>query len=192
MKSVILTFDDGPHPKWTPMILELLREYEVKAVFFPTGKNMQKHPRIVQRILSSGHMIGNHTWSHRMVLPGFGNLLEKEVSRFDSYVREQFGFSIKLFRPPWGLLSRKYSLILTDTFSYKILLWDVDSMDWAYPFTRNLTTRLCAATTNEPILLMHDGICFSPTRSRSHTIKMLGRILEAKGRFLDFKLPQVP
>jgi peptidoglycan/xylan/chitin deacetylase (PgdA/CDA1 family) len=192
LKTVILTFDDGPHPKWTPKILELLHDYDVKAVFFATGKNMQRHPFLVQKILDGGHIIGNHTWSHRMILPGFANLLEKQVLRTDNYVREQFGYSMKLFRPPWGLLSRKQSSILTDTFSYKILFWDVDSLDWAYPFARNLITRLWASTTNEPILLMHDGICFSPTRSRSHTIRMLKRILKTKGRSLDFKLPQIP
>jgi len=191
LKKVILTFDDGPHPQWTPKILDLLHDYDVNAVFFPLGKNSQFHPSIMQKILNHGHVIGNHTWSHRMILSGGSNLLEKEVLRFHTHVFEHFGYAIRLFRPPWGVLFRKHASSLTERFSYKILLWDIDSMDWAFPWARNLNTRLLTSAVNKPILLMHDGISYSPTRSRSHTIKMLEQILKKKGQSLDFELPLI-
>ncbi len=119
---VYLTFDDGPHPKATPFVLEQLKKYSAKATFFCIGKNVVEHPDIYQQILSEGHVAGNHTHNH---LNGWKTSTEayldniREASR---YIRTN------LFRPPYGRISPFQIKQLKK--DYRIIMWDVLSADF--------------------------------------------------------------
>lgn len=101
-KVIALTFDDGPAKTRTPALLELLKEKQVKATFFMLGKNIEKHPKVAQRVFKEGHLIGNHSYSHaRMVLksPGF---VKSEIKHTEKIIQSLGQKEVKYFRPPYS------------------------------------------------------------------------------------------
>ena len=104
MKSVMLTFDDGPHPDYTPMVLDVLRERGVKAVFFLIGEKAIENPQIVRRIVDEGHLIGIHSLRHT---PEFTisskKLVKRDLVATKNILEELTGVKTKLFRPPYGV-----------------------------------------------------------------------------------------
>ena len=121
-KELFLTFDDGPTPGVTDLVLDKLKENNAKATFFCLGKNIEAHPELFSRILNEGHSVGNHTYSH---MNGWKNTsidFLRDVSHFDNI------YKTDLFRPPYGRL--KNSQIKTLTKSYKIIMWSILSMDY--------------------------------------------------------------
>lgn len=119
---VYLTFDDGPHPVATPIILNALDKFKIKATFFCVGNKVEKYPEIFQRIQAEGHAVANHSYSHRS---GWNMSTEEfimDVRRASAQIQST------LFRPPYGRLTpMQFSLL---KFEYKIIMWDVLSKDY--------------------------------------------------------------
>ncbi|UCZ55177.1 polysaccharide deacetylase family protein [Bacillus shivajii] len=128
-KYVSLTFDDGPDPIYTPQILDILKEKNVKATFFVVGKQIDKHPEMMQRIVNEGHSLGNHTLSH----PRLPNETTAEVSREIQLTQDKIAESVgrrpDLFRPPFGLLTRADEQLLHE-YGLRIIIWSVDTLDY--------------------------------------------------------------
>jgi len=149
-KELYLTFDDGPHIEVTPLILDILKDFEAKATFFCVGENILKNPKIYQRILDEGHQVGNHTFSHNN---GWSN---SNVDYFKSYLKCQELTKTDLFRPPYGRISPKqYQLIKKRT---KIIMWTVLSGD----FDSSNSTEKCienvqSGIKNGSIIVFHDS-----------------------------------
>ena len=121
-RNVYLTFDDGPTPVVTPWVLERLEEAKAKATFFCLGRNVDKHPEIYNQILSGGHSVGNHSYSH---LKGFRSSIKRYMDDIDlaSGMIES-----KLFRPPYGrIFPGQVKAVLKE---YDIIMWDVLSIDY--------------------------------------------------------------
>ncbi|MFM7079087.1 MAG: polysaccharide deacetylase family protein [Bacteroidota bacterium] len=120
--SVYLTFDDGPDPTVTPFVLDCLQQHHAKATFFLLGRNAERYPELVQRIIDEGHAIGNHGHSH---LSGW-------TSSFSSYLADvkaaEKSISSKMFRPPYGHITWPQYRRLSKTF--KVVMWDVMSYDF--------------------------------------------------------------
>ena len=149
-KEVYFTFDDGPHPTITPMVLDTLKEYNAKATFFCIGKNVRNHPAIYRRILDEGHAIGNHTYNH---LNGWKT---KDAAYIKNVIVAAEYIDSKLFRPPYGRIS-KFQITQLQP-AYKIIMWDVLSGD----FDINLTPQksLQYVVTNASpgsIIVFHDS-----------------------------------
>jgi peptidoglycan/xylan/chitin deacetylase (PgdA/CDA1 family) len=151
-KKIYLTFDDGPIPNVTEWVLDLLLKYKIKATFFCVGENIQKHPEIYQRILSDGHTVGNHTFNH---LKGFytsnDNYFEN-INKCDDVLNGSI-----LFRPPYGQL--KFSQIRRLSKKYKIIMWDVLSVDYSNKISpekclKNVIDNVRAGS----IIVFHDSI----------------------------------
>lgn len=128
-KEVFLTFDDGPTPEVTDFVLNLLEKHQAKASFFCIGKNADQYPKIINRIDSNGHTIGNHTYNHyhcykHSAKEYLGNI--KLTTELLSSLSSNYK---KLFRPPYGRLSPKVTKILKQQ-AYKIIMWDVLSADF--------------------------------------------------------------
>ncbi|HTA83637.1 MAG TPA: polysaccharide deacetylase family protein [Bacteroidia bacterium] len=150
-KPVYLTFDDGPVPEATPMVLDILKKYKAKATFFCVGDNVKKHPDIFERVKNEGHTIGNHTFNHedgwkRSVKEYTGN-----VSECAEVVHSN------LFRPPYGRITLKQYKNLKKT--YRIILWDVLSMD----YDKELSAEKCLEIVKKytrpgSIIVFHDSI----------------------------------
>jgi len=128
-KSVLLTFDDGPDEKQTPLILEILKKYNAKAVFFCIGAKMEKHPDLVRQIHAEGHTVANHTWNHSYQ-NGFlsTSAMMKELSTTESIIQSITGSSSKWFRPPFGVTNPNIASAVNQL-GLKVMGWSKRSLD---------------------------------------------------------------
>jgi len=127
--SVYLTFDDSPHPVWTPRSMDVLEQYDIKATYFLVGQEAMRHAGIVKEIVERGHTIGNHTYTHRSVV-GLGKKdLEMEIMENRKRLSDLSGQDVKMFRPPWGRLDfRSAGYIILR--GQQIVMWSLDSTDY--------------------------------------------------------------
>jgi peptidoglycan-N-acetylglucosamine deacetylase len=150
-KVIYLTFDDGPVPEVTPLVLDLLDEYKIKATFFCVGENVQKHPETFAQVLNRGHKVGNHTFNH---LKGFS---VKDEEYYDNIAKAAALIDSKLFRPPYGRITRRQINELKS--KYKIIMWDVITHD----YNKNLSPETIMRTIkrysrNGSLVVFHDSI----------------------------------
>lgn len=158
---IFLTFDDGPTPGVTEPLLDLLAERHAKAVFFCLGKNAEAHPGILRRILSEGHAIGNHTYSHANAWKvGRGQWLAN-VERGRSVLEQLAGISVPLFRPPYGKLTLSGYHKVQET--AQTVLWDVVVGDFS-PSLSSEHVLWNATNKARPgsILVFHDSVKCAP------------------------------
>ncbi|MCX7744418.1 MAG: polysaccharide deacetylase family protein [Flavobacteriales bacterium] len=130
--ELYLTFDDGPHPKFTPWVLDQLKQADAKATFFCIGKNIQRYPEVFRRIIHEGHAVGNHTWNHTHAFHTSTNQYLREVEQTDLLTGSG------LFRPPYGKMTPGLYRILRKT--HRIVMWDVLSGD----FDLRVNGEICA------------------------------------------------
>jgi peptidoglycan-N-acetylglucosamine deacetylase len=153
---IALTFDDGPNATLTPKLLDLLAARHLKATFFVVGQNAADHPEILKRAVREGHEIGNHTWSH----PNLGKMsdeaVRKELQKTDDAITAAIGKHPTLLRPPYGSITAREKKWIHDEFGYRIILWDVDPLDWKRPGPSVVTARILKETKAGSIVLSHD------------------------------------
>lgn len=153
---IALTFDDGPSAKLTPKLLDLLAAHHIHATFFVIGQNVSENPEITARAAREGHEIGNHSWSH----PNFAKMSEegvrRELRKTDDAIRSATGASPTLVRPPYGSITAREKKWITAEFGYRIVLWDVDPLDWKRPGPTVVANRILRNTRAGSIVLSHD------------------------------------
>ncbi len=155
-KTVYLTFDDGPNAIYHPLILDILKKYNVKATFFLVGDNIKKYETIAKRTVAEGHTIGNHTMTHAF-LPKLSNAdINKEITMATMTMQSTLGISGKLFRPPYGGVNTD---VKNDSknLNLELTLWDVDPRDWSEPTTDELVKRVISHAYNGADILMHSN-----------------------------------
>lgn len=123
-KKIALTFDDGPHEKYTPMLLDGLKERNVSASFFLMGKNAEKYPKIVERMKEEGHVVGNHSYSHAQLNSMKEVEACKEMTKANEVIRKITGETPNYVRPPFGAWSNNLDCIT----NMIVVLWDVDTL----------------------------------------------------------------
>lgn len=170
-KIVALTFDDGPHRKYTTQILDILAKYNARATFFIVGQNAQKNPEVISRMYNEGHELANHTFTHplRTNVP---NLL-KEIKQTDETIQKITGFTPTLFRPVEG----QYSDAMIEAISkegYKVVMWSwhLDTLDWKSPGTNRIVNTVLKGVKEGNIVLFHDG-----GGNRKQTVEAMESIL---------------
>ncbi|GAA0596753.1 polysaccharide deacetylase family protein [Actinomadura livida] len=180
-KSIALTLDDGPHPKWTPRILDLLAEEQVHATFFIVGAQVKEHPKLARRIADAGHQICNHTETHPMSIASLsGKRVRKEIGDAHDRIADATGVVPQFFRSPGGAWS-KTVLEVTAEKGMLPIDWAVDPRDWARPGAGRIRKALLKGKDGE-ILLCHDG-----GGDRSQTLKALQDVIpKLKKRGLTF------
>lgn len=131
-RDIVLTFDDGPNPKTTSKLLDILAENEIKAIFFVVGQLLatSEGKAIATRAQSDGHLIANHTFSHPNLRGLSESAIRDELRRTHDLVCEYAG-DCTLFRPPYGSSSATVSRVLLEL-GYTPILWNVDTLDWKY------------------------------------------------------------
>lgn len=153
---IALTFDDGPSAKLTPKLLDLLAAHHIKATFFLIGQNAAEYPDIVAREAKEGHEVANHSWSH----PNFNKMSDEavrsQVRRTDDAIRTAMGSRPTLLRPPYGNITARQKKWINQEFGYKIVLWDVDPLDWRRPGPSVVCNRIVKNTRAGSIVLAHD------------------------------------
>lgn len=161
--KIALTFDDGPHPRYTAQILDILDKYNIKATFFVIGINVKNYPDAMANVIKRGHEIGNHTFSHPHVSCLNPGTLKSEVEQCESTVYELTDHKTKLFRPPEGFIDADVRTVLRDL-DYKVILWDIDTKDWANAKPEDISNYVIENIASGDIILMHDYIAHnSPT-----------------------------
>jgi peptidoglycan-N-acetylglucosamine deacetylase len=127
--KVYLTFDDGPTPEITLWVLEQLEKYNAKATFFCIGNNIEKHPEILQEVISSGHSVGNHTFNHLNGWKTPDNQYVTNTQLAQNLQSEISNLKSEIFRPPYGKIKPSQSRKL-QKLGYKIIMWDILSADF--------------------------------------------------------------
>lgn len=154
-KVIALTFDDGPWPKYTDKILDILKQNDVKGTFFVIGQNLQNFPDIGKRIVTDGHTIANHTWHH-----WYHKLSPKatafEIDATADLIYKTTGVRTTLFRPPGGVLTNGPARYASDK-KYSVIMWSADSIDYKRPAASRLLGNVMRASKPGGIVLMHDG-----------------------------------
>ncbi len=149
-KVVYLSFDDGPHPLWTPKILALLTQHSAKATFFQVGREVKASPAVAASVLSNGHAVGNHTGHHL-------NLLHRTRAEIDLELRSGVP-AARCFRPPFGAGAKRPEVkAAAAALNQRIILWTVDPRDWAKPGAAAISARVLAAVHPGSVVLLHDG-----------------------------------
>ncbi len=153
---VAMTFDDGPSAALTPKLLDLLAAHHMKATFFVVGQNAADHPEILKRAVHEGHEIANHSWSH----PNYGKMgddaVRRDLQKTDDAIKAAIGTSPKLMRPPYGSITARQKNWIHQEFGYRIILWDVDPLDWKRPGPSVVTHRIVSEAKPGSIILSHD------------------------------------
>ncbi|HTQ97380.1 MAG TPA: polysaccharide deacetylase family protein [Candidatus Acidoferrum sp.] len=167
-KTLVLTFDDGPHPRYTDQILEILKKYGLKAVFFEVGRNLGPETTdpgaklattaaVSQRILAQGSTIGNHSYSHPVLskMPEAG--YTKEIETTNALLTAVLKEPPVLFRPPYGATNAAI-VAKVQADKMKSILWNVDSEDWADPVPNSIARRVVQEVekNGRGIILFHD------------------------------------
>ena len=156
-QRVALTFDDGPHPIYTPVLLDGLKERNVRVTFFLIGENIPGREEIVRRMWQEGHRIGNHTY-HHVQMPREGALIcGTELDMANRLIREITGETPEIMRPPFGQWSRS----LEEQIGMIPVSWDVDPLDWETPDAGIVANRILSDVENGDIILLHDSYATS-------------------------------
>jgi peptidoglycan/xylan/chitin deacetylase (PgdA/CDA1 family) len=174
-KLVALSFDDGPDNVYTPQILDVLKEKNVKATFFLIGNRVDKDKDVVKRIVAEGHDVGNHTFTHPELLKTTGDL-QTELAKTEEALKP-FGITTKgLFRPPYGAINP--SLVLQAAqLGYKTAMWSVDSLDWHGLSEEEVFKNIENHVTPGAIILQHSA--GGPGEDLSGTVLALPKVIDS-------------
>lgn len=153
---IALTFDDGPNGTLTPKLLDLLAAHHMKATFFVVGQNAADHPDILKRAVREGHEIANHSWSHPNLGKMSDDAVRRELQKTDDAIAAAIGKRPTLMRPPYGSITARQKNWIHDEFGYRIIIWDVDPLDWKRPGPSVVTSRILKETHAGSIVLSHD------------------------------------
>ncbi|MCY4087634.1 MAG: polysaccharide deacetylase family protein [Actinomycetia bacterium] len=171
---VYLTFDDGPHPTWTPKVLELLSHYGVTATFFLLGVEVAKFPHIANAIVDAGHEAENHTFDHVRLDETSREDIVSQVLSTDQALRDAVGERVEpiaCLRPPYGATDKRVNRIAAEL-GKAIVPWTVDPQDWRRPGAAQIASHVLANVHPGAIVLLHDG-----GRERSQTVAALETVL---------------
>ncbi|THF79600.1 polysaccharide deacetylase family protein [Cohnella fermenti] len=178
-KLIALTFDDGPDPKTTERILDLLAKYEAKATFFVVGRRAERFPEIVRREALEGHEVANHTYTH-MYFNGRNRLqdIASEMDRTGEKLTEISGQQPRWFRPPGGFYNETVIRMAKER-GYTVILWSwhQDTRDWVAPGVGRIVRKVLTNARNGDIVLMHDHV-----EGSTQTVEALEQILPELSR----------
>ncbi len=153
---IAITFDDGPHPKNTPRLLDMLRERNIKATFYVIGRNVDLYPNVLRRTVSEGHEIGNHTYNHPILSKLGDSTVRDELTKCRDAVARAAGVKPRTLRPPYGALLQRQREWIHRELEYPTIMWSVDPLDWKRPGASVVTSRILSNTTPGAIVLAHD------------------------------------
>ena len=153
---IAMTFDDGPHATNTPKLLDMAAQRHIKLTFFVLGECVEHNPAVLQREVAEGHEIGNHSWSHPNLAKLSDEAVRSQLQRTEDIIVKTAGVKPKLMRPPYGELTKRQRIWVNHDFGYKVILWDVDPLDWKRPGPSVVARRIIAGTRPGSIILSHD------------------------------------
>lgn len=155
-RTMVLTFDDGPDPRYTPGILDTLAEYDVRATFFVCGEMAVGNQDLLARMADEGHVVGNHTWSHPLLTRLTRGQIHSEMSRTSDVIEEGCGERPRWFRAPYGAWNRA-AFQFGAELGMEPLAWTVDTLDWTTPGAGVIVDRVEKGAAPGVVVLSHDA-----------------------------------
>lgn len=153
---IYFTFDDGPHPTYTPQILDLLARYGASATFWNIGQQIGPNAPLVQRMVAEGHVVGNHTWSHPDLTKVDRTQFFAEIDSTNEAILLATERQPTCLRPPYGARNATVDAEAAEA-GLDIVLWDIDPQDWRRPGVEVIVDNVLSFATPGSIVLMHDG-----------------------------------
>lgn len=153
---IAITFDDGPSAKLTPQLLDMLKERGIKATFFMVGQNVAEYPAIVKRMVDEGHEVANHSWSHPALTKLSADAFRKQIKDTNDAIEKASGVRPTVMRPPYGATNANLDKILNTQFGLKVIIWDVDPLDWKFRNAERVASQIINGTKPGSIILAHD------------------------------------
>ncbi|MFE5615589.1 polysaccharide deacetylase family protein [Streptomyces sp. NPDC056470] len=170
-RSMVLTFDDGPDPRYTPEILATLRRYGCRAMFFVCGEMAVENQDLVREMAADGHVVGNHSWSHPLI-PGLRpSRIREELGSTSDLVEKILGSAPLWYRAPFGAWNR-HSFEIGAELGMEPLAWTVDTLDWKEPGTGSIVRAVLDGAAPGVVVLSHDA-----GGNRSQSVAALKRYL---------------
>ncbi|MEV6938952.1 polysaccharide deacetylase family protein, partial [Streptomyces sp. NPDC051132] len=155
-RHMVLTFDDGPHPDYTPHILDTLAEHRVRAMFFVCGECVADHRELLARMADEGHVVGNHTWTHPLLTTLGRAEIRSEMERTSDIIEDSYGERPQWFRAPYGAWNRA-TFELGAEMGMEPLAWTVDTTDWMEPGTDTIIDQVESGAGPGVVVLSHDA-----------------------------------
>jgi peptidoglycan/xylan/chitin deacetylase (PgdA/CDA1 family) len=176
-KQLALTYDDGPNDPHTQRLLEVLAKHEVHATFFLIGRCVQQRPEIARAIVTAGHVVGNHTFTHPLLIFKSASETRQEISDCRSALEDAVGQHSNLFRPPFGgrrpaVLRIARELGLTPT------MWNVTGFDWNAPPSAMIEQKVAKQIRGGDVILLHDGGHKQMGADRSQTVQATDELIK--------------
>lgn len=155
-QAIALTFDDGPHPVYTPLVAELLHRYNIKATFFCIGKHAAVHPHLVKALHDQGHLIANHSFTHTATIDFHSrNQWLEEIRKTDAAIETVTGEKPRHFRPPFGVTTPHLAKAIRKT-NHTVIGWRVRPYDTVTSSAQRIAERILRKTKPGHIILLHD------------------------------------
>lgn len=177
-RVVYLTFDDGPDPRWTPQILQMMQAYDAQGTFFVLGRNVATFPQVIKEMALAGQTFGNHSYNHAHIANYDSASFRAEIADTTDALRYALGDDVELtrlitpcLRPPYGEVSPSFYNNAASMGLY-IAFWSIDTEDWKNPDPQSVIQTVIDKTEPHSVILMHDG-----GEKRENTLKSLALIL---------------
>jgi peptidoglycan/xylan/chitin deacetylase (PgdA/CDA1 family) len=168
-KQLALTYDDGPNDPHTLRLLEVLAKHEVHATFFLIGRYVQQRPEIVRDLASAGHVVGNHTFTHPLLIFKSAAEVRSQLEACDRALSDAVGEHSRLFRPPFGG-RRPGVLRIARQLGLEPVMWNVTGYDWSAPSVEHIERKVTNRVRGGDVILLHDGGHLQMGADRSRTV----------------------
>lgn len=188
VRYAALTFDDGPSP-YTSNILDILKQYGIRATFFVLGQELHKYPKTIERMLQEGHVIGNHTWDHPDATKLSRFEIQHQIASTNEQIKNLTGSEVNLFRPPFGICNDEVVSVVHASGLINVL-WNVDSRDWELTDPVPIHVRVLNQLRPQSLILLHDGDAFG-CGPREPVLESLPILIESLC-LLDYRFVTVP
>lgn len=172
-RSMVLSFDDGPDPRYTPDILKTLRKHGVRAMFFVCGEMAVHHRDLLREMADGGHVVGNHSWSHPLITKLRPSRIRDELGRTSDLIEKTLGAPPLWYRAPYGAWN-KLSFEIGAELGMEPLAWTIDTLDWRRPGSAVIVRRVLDGREPGAVVLSHDA-----GGDRSQSVAALRRYLPA-------------
>lgn len=180
MGNILLTFDDGPHKKYTELILDILKKFNIKSTFFIIGQEINGKEYIINRIIKEGHEIGNHTYDHKYLANCNEYEIIDTVKKTQDILYNEFKYIPRFFRGPYGVKTINNVNIIVEKLGLKAINWHIDSYDWKLPrlSTDDVVNHILnnINENDNNVILFHD-FCSEPNLDETLTMKVLNIII---------------
>jgi peptidoglycan-N-acetylglucosamine deacetylase len=168
-KQIALTYDDGPNDPHTLRLLEVLAKHDAKATFFLIGRFVEQRPDIVRDVVKTGHVIGNHTFTHPNLIFEGNNETRSQLERCTRAIEDSIGQTPRLFRPPFGG-RRPGTLGIARSLCLEPIMWNITGYDWKVPPAERIVARMLGKVRGGDVILLHDGSHHGMGGDRAQTV----------------------